>query len=150
MNQLTPWRSRMESLFGTNPLQQLLQETFDEPRISAAMGENRIPAADVAETENEYIISLEMPGMRREDIQVELTGDRLTVSGERKQERSKVGKRYHRMECSYGAFSRTFELPLAVRRDPESVVANFHDGMLEIHVAKVEPQPVAKIPVRAS
>ena len=149
MTQITPWRSRLESLFSKPPFEDWMRDAFEEGRLPANLGET-FPRADVAETEDEYLISIELPGMKEEDIEVKLTGDQLLISGERKQETKTDDKRFHRVECSYGAFRRTFELPAWAKKDPESIHAKFENGMLEIRIAKVEPQPVAKIPVTSN
>lgn len=151
MTQLLPWRSPLEAVFAKSPFEDWLRDFFENGgrAVPSLLSETRFPKTDIAETENDYLISLELPGMEEKDIEVKLTGDHLLVSGERKQEKKQEGKHFHRLECSYGAFQRTFELPTAVRKDPESISASFKNGMLEIKVPKVEPQPVAKIPVKS-
>lgn len=154
MTQLMPWRSPLESVFARSPFEDWLRDLFvvENGRFSlpSLLRETRFPRANIAETENDYLITLELPGMEEKDIEVDLAGDNLLVSGERKQEKEEKGKHFHRLECSYGSFQRSFELPATVRKDPESISATFKNGMLQVKVSKIEPKPVAKIRVKSS
>jgi HSP20 family protein len=120
------------------------RSTFRAPGRSRA-----IRFAD--DTDKEYLISLELPGLELADVDVRLSGNLLTVSGERKQKKEEdKNKHFYRMETTYGAFERRFELPQNVRTEPDSVQATFKNGILEIKVAKREPRPSAKITVKPS
>jgi len=119
-----------------------------ESRLPAAFQSVRMPAIDVAETEKELLVSAELPGLEEKDIQIELMGDNLCISGERKWEEEKKGKEYHRVETQYGAFRREVRLPSGLRTDPEDVKAVYNNGVLEIHIPKIEPTPAARIQVK--
>ena len=108
------------------------------------------PRANVSETDQDYSVALELPGMTEEDVDVRVVGDRLIVSGERKHEEERKEKHFHSREFEYGAFERSFWLPSGVRKDPESVTATFSKGLLEVNIPKVEPEPVSKIPVKSA
>jgi len=149
MTQWMPLRSRLESLFSRSPFEDWMR-AFADGRLPALLREKRFPHADIAETENEYLISIELPGTKEEEVEVRLIGDRLLVSGGRERETEREGKQFRRMECSHGAFRRSFELPASVRKDPESIHATLENGMLEIRVSKIEPDPVIRIPVKSS
>lgn len=97
------------------------------------------PACDIEETNNHYLISFDLPGVRKEDIRVELVGEELRVSGERRQEHEEKTRSRYRMERSYGSFQRTFTLPSAVK--PEQIETEYSEGVLRIAVPKV---PAAK------
>ncbi|HEX6810404.1 MAG TPA: Hsp20/alpha crystallin family protein [Planctomycetota bacterium] len=153
MSWLVPWRrqSALPDVF--RPFEQWMSE-FDRDLWS---GNGRrlaempmVPRADIADTDKEYLISLELPGLELADVDVRLSGNQLTVSGERKQKKEDKDKHFYRMETTYGAFERRFELPQNVRTEPDSVHATFKNGILEIKVAKREPKPTAKITVKAS
>jgi HSP20 family protein len=132
------------------PLEQWLNGLFVDNGHFPAQVETRMPPrADIAETDKELLISLELPGMDENDINVKLSGNLLTVSGERKQKKEEKDRQYYCLETTYGAFERRFELPADVRKDAESVKATFHKGMLELRLPKAEPRPVAKIPVKS-
>ncbi|OQA13454.1 MAG: Spore protein SP21 [Chloroflexi bacterium ADurb.Bin360] len=93
------------------------------------------PRVDVIETEKELQIKAELPGMSEKEIQVSLSRDTLTLSGEKKAEEEQRSGNIYRMERTYGAFSRTIALPVDV--DAENVEATFRNGVLTINLPKV-------------
>lgn len=93
-----------------------------------------IPRADVRETDKEYIIDLSLPGLRKEDVKVEVKDDILTVSGERKSEKEEKGKSWLRRESSYGSFLRSFALPEGLHS--EDIKASCKDGVLTLSMRK--------------
>lgn len=100
------------------------------------------PFVDIQETENEYLVKAELPEVKKEDVKVTLENGILTIQGERKAEKEEKGKRFHRIERSYGTFLRTFTVP--VDADETKVAADFKDGILRVHVPKTEkPRPKA-------
>lgn len=104
------------------------------------------PAVDIAETDNEYQIKVELPEVRKEDVKVAVNQGVLTIQGERRSEREEQNKRYHRIERSYGTFLRSFTLPEGVNDD--GVRARFKDGMLYVHVEKSEKAKPRSIEVK--
>jgi len=88
------------------------------------------PYVEVYEKDNEFFVKAELPGLRKEDITVEISEGQLTIAGERKEEVEKKGKEVYRSERSYGAFLRTISLPDAVKI--ENAVASVKDGVLEV------------------
>jgi len=105
--------------------------TEDEDLVSGAWA----PAVDVAETKEKIIVRAELPGMKQEDIQIEFENGLLTIRGERAIEKIENAT-WHRVERTYGNFSRSFTLPRTV--DPERISATYRDGVLEISVPKRE------------
>ena len=95
-----------------------------------------IPAVDISETDAEYLIKAELPEVKKEDVKVTVQHGVLTIHGERKHEKDEKGKRYHRVERSYGSFTRSFTLPDEV--DETKVRAEYKDGMLHLHLPKSE------------
>jgi len=93
-----------------------------------------MPKADVRESEKEIRITIELPGMDEKDIDVSLTRDTLIIKGNKKEEQEDKGKNYHRLERSYGTFTRTIPLPVAV--ESEKIEANFIKGVLSIKLPK--------------
>jgi HSP20 family protein len=91
------------------------------------------PPMDLSETEDRYVLTAEVAGLRREDIQIHLHDGRLTLSGVRP-ERSVACEQYHRIERGYGTFSRTFHLPLPILHD--AITADLKDGVLVIVIPK--------------
>jgi HSP20 family protein len=94
------------------------------------------PAVDILETENELVIKADLPAVKLENIDVRVEDGTLTLKGERSFEKSENEKGYHRIERSFGSFSRSFVLPDTV--NPEAVKAKFQDGVLTISLGKKE------------
>lgn len=102
-----------------------------------------MPVVDIQETETEYLIKAELPEVKKEDVKVTLENGVLTLQGERKQEKEEKGKKFHRIERSYGTFLRTFSVPMDAEEN--KVAADFKDGILRVHLPKtVKPRPKAK------
>jgi HSP20 family protein len=104
------------------------------------------PKIDISETENQYVIDVTLPGMKKDDIQLDLEKGRLTINGERKFEKEKEGKTYHRVESHYGTFTRTFQLPDDVNDD--SINASYNDGILNITIDKSEEKMKKQIKIK--
>jgi HSP20 family protein len=94
------------------------------------------PSADISETEKEYLVRAELPGVRKEDLKVSLDNGYITIEGTRRQQREDKDERFHAVECCYGNFSRTFSLPERVKA--EAVRSEFKDGMLTVHIPRDE------------
>ncbi|MCP9462040.1 MAG: Hsp20/alpha crystallin family protein [Nitrospira sp.] len=95
-----------------------------------------IPTVDISETDDEYLIKAELPEVKKEDVRVTVEDGVLTMHGERRQEKEEKGRKYHRVERSYGSFVRSFTLPESV--DETGVKAEYKDGVLNLHLPKVE------------
>jgi HSP20 family protein len=106
------------------------------PRLRMPELEELAPSVDILEEGGEVVIKAELPGIRKEDIDVKLTDNTITISGEKRKEEKVEKKNYYRMERSYGSFRRSFSLPSEVQTD--KVKAQFKDGILEIRVPKTE------------
>ncbi|MGH7251807.1 MAG: Hsp20/alpha crystallin family protein [Nitrospiraceae bacterium] len=105
-----------------------------------------IPAVDISETDAEYLIKAELPEVKKEDVKVTVQHGVLSIHGERKHEKEEKGKKYHRVERSYGSFTRSFTLPDEV--DETKVRAEFKDGMLHLHLPKSEKAKPKAIDVK--
>lgn len=104
-----------------------------------------MPSVDIAEDEQQFEIAVALPGMKKEDIKVDLENSNLIISGERKLENKENGKNFYRMESSYGSFSRSFYLPDSV--DENSIEAKYEDGMLYITIKKDETKARKQIEI---
>ena len=91
------------------------------------------------------VVKAEIPGISKDDLNVSLTEDSLTISGEKKQEEKVEKKDFHRVERSYGSFSRSFRLPDNV--DGSKAKASFKDGVLEVRIPKTKATKQKKIPI---
>jgi HSP20 family protein len=103
-----------------------------------------IPPIDVHETTDEYVITAELPGLGRDDVQIQVNEGRVQISGQRR-ERDIPCEQYHRVERGHGSFSRTFELPLPV--DGDRVSADLRDGILTIICPKTAESAPRRIRV---
>jgi HSP20 family protein len=104
------------------------------------------PRVDIAETDGEFIIKVEIPEVKKDEVKVTVENGVLMIHGERKQEKEEKGKTYHRIERHYGVFNRSFTLPGNVTSD--KIKANFKDGVLAIEVKKVPEQKPKAIEVK--
>jgi HSP20 family protein len=102
------------------------------------------PAVDILETSDQYIVSAEVPGMSREDLDIRVHDGRLTISGVRR-ERTPQCEQYHRVERGHGSFNRTFQLPVPV--DGERVTADLRDGVLTVICPKTADGAARRIQV---
>lgn len=101
------------------------------------------PLVDVTEDENEFLIKAELPEVNKKDVKVLIDNGVLQISGERKFEKEEKGRKYHRIERSYGSFERCFTLPETSK--PEAMTAEYEDGLLTVHVPKnkeVKAKPI--------
>ncbi|MGE0813316.1 MAG: Hsp20/alpha crystallin family protein [Vicinamibacterales bacterium] len=106
------------------------------------------PAMDVQETDGEFLLKADLPEVKKEDVKVEVLDGMLSVRGERKQEKEEKGKRFHRVERSYGRFERRLSLPTDV--DAKKIAAQFKDGVLEVHMPKSPAARPQAIDVKVS
>jgi len=95
-----------------------------------------MPAVDIQETQAEYLIKVELPEIKKDDVKVTVEDGLLAIRGERKQEKEEKGKKFHRIERSYGTFLRTFTVPMDAEEN--KVAADFQDGILRVHLPKTE------------
>lgn len=105
------------------------------------------PAVDVAETGDNITVKAEIPGLEAKDIDIAIVGDSLTIKGEKKAESEEKGENYHLVERSYGSFSRTMKLPVAV--DAEKVEATYKNGVLIVVCPKKDEVKPKAIEIKA-
>jgi HSP20 family protein len=129
------------------PASDRLESFFDNWNLPVLFDEDTtwIPAFDIAEKEEEYLITAELPGMDMKDIDITFTDGLLTVKGEKKQEKEDKGKDYHRIERRYGSFQRSFRVPEKV--DTNKIEASYKDGILKLVLPKAEESRAQKIKV---
>jgi HSP20 family protein len=108
------------------------------PRLRIPDVGTSYPSVDIFEDGNDVIVKAELPGMKKEDIEVNISDDVITISGEKKTEEKVEKKVYYRLERSFGSFTRTLRLPAETRTDRAK--ASFRDGILEIRLPKTEEE----------
>ena len=107
-----------------------------------------IPTVDISESEEEYAIQAELPGVKKADVKVTLENGVLTIQGERRHQQTEPGRKHHRIETAYGRFVRSFALPDTV--EAGNVRAEYTDGMLNLHLPKSEKAKPRQIDVKIS
>ena len=138
---LSSLQSEMNRVFST---------FFDSPATQSVGGGGGpggrwLPAMDLAETADSYVLHADLPGMGEDDVQIELEDNVLTISGERRLEESKSEGGYLRTERARGSFARSLTLPAGI--DPERIEANFHNGVLELRIPKPEERKPRRISI---
>ncbi len=126
---LTELESEMDRMFGRR-----LPSMFPLRRYTSSLGEGWAPSSDVYEKEGNLVVKAELPGVKKEDIDVSVENGDLVIKGERKTEEEVKEDKYYRMERFSGSFYRRFPLPEGV--SSEQITADYNDGVLEIHVPK--------------
>ena len=130
-------------------MNRLFNSVFDSPTSPGNGGAARrwIPAMDLVETEDDFVLRADLPGMTEDDVKIEFEDGTLTISGERRSEHETKNEGYYRVERAYGSFSRSLTLPQGV--DPERVSASFDKGVLEVRVPKPEARKPRRIEIGA-
>jgi len=122
----------------------IMDEFFNE--AIANRSSTFTPSINISETEDQFSIEVEIPGMKKEDININIENNRLTISGERKQKAEEDGRRFHRVETTYGSFERSFQLPDHI--DEESIEASYKNGLLHINMGKREEKLKKQIAIK--
>ncbi len=104
-----------------------------------------VPALDVAETEDAFVLKADLPGLTRDQVEIEVRDGTLTIAGERRAEHEHNAEGYHRVERAFGSFSRSMSLPEGV--DAESISADFANGVLEVRVPKPEERKPHRVAI---
>ena len=145
MAKLFPWNSWLEMEDLTEEMQRIVEDTAcSSPFLDNGRKLARFrPAADVIEGDDAFLVLVELPGLEREDVRLEVHGNELAVFGERQPPQNLVGAAFQVMERSYGCFSRRFELPVAI--DAQTVVATMKSGLLQVRVPKRAQRSVNRI-----
>ena len=121
-------------------------DTFFGTRSGNGVATRRwVPAMDLVEDDEHLVLRADLPGLTEEDVNVEVKDGVLTVSGERRAEEKTEEKGYHRVERSYGSFSRSLSIPEGI--DPEQVSADFDNGVLEVRIPKPEERKPHRVQI---
>ena len=141
------WEPLRELSSLQNEMNRLFNTVFDAPATPGNGGTMRrwVPAMDLLETADHFVLRADLPGMTQEDVKIELEDSTLTVSGERKSEHEDKQEGYYRVERAFGSFSRSLTLPKGI--DADAVTANFENGVLEIRVPKPEERKPRRISI---
>ena len=130
-------------------INRLFEDSFPAQRASAnepLPGEWQ-PVVDVFDTEDAILVQAELPGLKKEDISIEVKENVLTLKGERNEDKEVKAENYYRRERCFGRFQRSFNLPAAV--DPEKIVASYKDGVLKVKITKPEEKKPKQIEIKS-
>jgi len=133
--ELVPWRPFRRGL-STLQMDDLWNRLLGETPFSRTFTEEWLPSADISETKDKLLIKAELPGLDPKDITVSVSGDLLTIKGEKKKEEEEKDEHHHFVERYYGSFQRSFRLPVNIQSD--KVEATFDKGVLNITLLKKE------------
>jgi HSP20 family protein len=143
---LIRWEPARELGTIQNEMNRLFNNFFDTPNPTANRTYQRwIPAMDLVETEGDFVLRADLPGLSEQDVNIELEDNVLTISGERKSEHEERKEGYYRVERSSGSFRRSLTLPEGV--EPDAVKATFDRGVLEVRVPKPEQRKPRKVAI---
>ena len=123
----------------------LFNTLFDQ---NTAAAQRWVPAMDLVEADDHFLLRADLPGMREEDVQIEIRDNALTIAGERKAEHETRERGWYRLERQFGKFSRSLTLPEGV--DPDAVEAAFDHGVLEVRIPKPEQRKPRRISIKAA
>lgn len=149
MNGLLPWKEERHLTSFRREMDRLFDRFLEGWPFRFQAGEKVWkPALDVSETAKEVVVKAELPGVDPKDIDLSVRGDILKVAGHRKQEKEEKGENFHRVERTYGSFSRSIQLPAEV--DSGKVNATCKDGVLKITLPKTKVAATKKIEVKVA
>ena len=151
---VTPWRPFMDLTRWERDMDRMMEDFFGrrmrpfwpERWFGRDELEVRAPAVDVFEEKDDIVVKAELPGMEKDNIEVNLTDHMLTIKGEKKKEEEIKEENYYRAERTYGSFLRTLELPRDVHAD--KIKASFKNGILEVRMPKTEEAKAKEIKVK--
>jgi len=144
---LVRWEPVREISSIQSEMNRLFNSFFDTPTTGNGGAPRRwLPAMDVVETDDHFVLTADLPGLGEEDVNIEIEENVLTVSGERKAEHEDKREGFVRVERSYGSFRRSLTLPEGV--DADAVSANFDKGVLEIRIPKPEVRKPRKVEIQ--
>lgn len=141
--ELEPWRPFREAVSLRDAMDRLFEESVITPSKSAAVA---MPKIDIKEKKDSVVVKAEIPGVAEEDLEIEITDNVMTISGEKKEEKEEDKDGYHYKESHTGSFSRSFSLPSEVAA--EKADAEMKNGVLTITVPKVEAKKPKKVTIK--
>jgi HSP20 family protein len=145
--ELVPWAPSGGELSSLRTeMDNLWNRFFGETALARRVGEEWWPTVDMSETKDSFIVKAELPGLDAKDVEVSISGDVLTIKGEKKKEEEEKDEHHYRAERYYGSFQRSFQLPTSIKAD--KIEAAFDKGVLKVTLPKVEEAKKKKIEVK--
>jgi HSP20 family protein len=150
MASVARWDPFRDLLSIQEEMNQLFNRAYGQPgqgQSGESTGRLWAPALDISERKDAYVVTVEVPGVKADDLEITLEDGLLTVQGERRFEQESSEQQFHRVERRYGAFRRSITLPSQVKAD--AIEASFDNGVLQITVPKAEEAKPKRIEVRS-
>jgi HSP20 family protein len=144
--ELAPWRPFGELSPFRKEMDRLWNRFLGETSFAKTFDEMWSPSVDISETKDNFVVKAELPGLEAKDVNVSISGDILTIKGEKKAEEEEKDEHYHRVERYSGSFQRVFQLPSGVKAD--KIEATFDKGVLKVTLPKVEEAKKKEIEVK--
>ena len=144
--ELSPWKPFGELSPFRKEMDRLWNRFLGETPFARTFNEMWSPSVDISETKDDFVVKAELPGLEAKDVNVSISGNVLTIKGEKKAEEEEKDEHYHRVERYSGSFQRAFQLPSGVKAD--KVEANFDKGVLKVTLPKVEEAKKKEIEVK--
>jgi HSP20 family protein len=144
MANLSRWDPFQDMLSLREAMNQLMEDSFVRP-AAVRGGQGYVPALDLSETDDGYLVEAAVPGLKPEDLEITVENNVLTLKGESRQETEDKKRNYHRIERRFGSFQRTISLPTTVKAD--AIKASLNDGVLRLEIPKAEEVKPRKISV---
>ena len=144
--ELSPWKPFGELSPFRKEMDRLWNRFLGETPFARTFNEMWSPSVDILETKDDFVVKAELPGLEAKDVNVSISGEVLTIKGEKKAEEEEKDEHYHRVERYSGSFQRVFQLSSGVKAD--KIEANFDKGVLKVTLPKVEEAKKKKIEVK--
>ena len=144
--ELVPWRAFGELGSLRRDMDKLWDRFAGETPFAKTFGETWLPSVDISETKDDFVVKAELPGLDAKDVNVSISGDVLTIKGEKKSEEEEKDEHYHCVERYSGSFQRVFQLPSGVKAD--KIDATFDKGVLKVTLPKLEEAKKKEIEIK--
>lgn len=144
--EIVPWRPFGEVSSLRKEMDNLWNNFLGETSLPRSIAQEWLPSVDVSETADKLIFRAELPGLDAKDVSVTISGDLMTIKGEKKQEEERKEEHYHSSERFYGSFQRSFRLPANIKTD--EVDATFEKGVLQVALRKTEEARKKEIEIK--
>lgn len=144
--ELMPWRPFGELSSIRREMDRLWNRVFGETSLARTFAEEWSPRMDLSETKDNLVVKAEIPGVEAKDVNVNITGNVLTIRGEKKKEEEEKDEQRHYVERYHGSFQRSFQLPANVKTD--KIEATFDKGILQVTLPKTEEAKKKEIEIK--
>ncbi len=136
MANINRWEPFQDALTLREAMNQLFEDSFVRDQPASRNGKGFVPALDLSETPDAFVVEAALPGLKPEDLNITVENNVLTISGEMRQSNQTKERNYHRVERRYGSFQRTVSLPNTVKAD--AINASLENGVLHLNIPKAE------------